>query len=157
MDDFHSLFYYKVLAPLQNLQGDSGPLSGQYRAKKDTPEFVVAYEPRADHYDHNYMRDKFLAKRDRLMVFNDTVLLSETRSGDKVTVYSSAVALLFPGKETEALDELKELLEKFYEVTIEDVCPHSYVDYAAEGRNAQHSRVGTSRSVRDQIFHYNPF
>ena len=139
MKDYHSLFYYLVLSPLQELKGSGGSLSDQYRRKDDSPSFAVGFEPREDRYEHNYLRDTFLVERSKIVIgsragdenYEDSVIiLQEDRVNESVVVYKKAIERIFEKEWQEALKELVELLKKFYSVTVEERSPHQAVDFS---------------------------
>lgn len=141
MQDYHSLFYYLVLSPLQGLIGNGGELSQHYRRQKESPDFAIGFEPRADRYEHTYMRDNFLATRDKLVLAlprrgddydSSVIILKESRKGDAITIYRRAVEYIFGEGHKEAFEELSKLLDKFYTVTVEDIAPYMVVDFSQD-------------------------
>lgn len=148
--DFHSLFYYLILSSLQELRGTDGYLRDQFRVGSDLPNFSIAFEPQnLRGYAHNFLQDNFLKERDRLVLGRATedqawqhavIVVSEKRTGDRVTIYRKALESMFGDKSKEALTELKELLEKFYEVTIEERSAHRVVDFTT-GRHPSHYEI----------------
>lgn len=131
--DYHSLFYYGILTPLQNIVGNYGEPLSSPNPQKGAPEFCIAYPARERGYAHQYQRDAFLLDRERLIIGRRgaepfVVLLSIARHEDRVVVYKKALRSLFRSDTAIARRELTRLLEKFYEVTVSDVSSVSRVE-----------------------------
>lgn len=132
--NYHALFYYRVLSTMQSLKGDGGvSLSDTYSRKKDEPRFGFAYEPRPN-FEFQYQRDKYLVSRDRYVLIGkhgedqQTVLVKYNADNDEATIYRKALDYIFGEEGKEAFNELKELLEKFYTVKVEDKSNLTEVD-----------------------------
>jgi hypothetical protein len=138
MTDYHSLFYYQIVSTLQDLKGGGGLLRDQHRPKKGSPVFDVCFEPRADYYQHMYMRDNFIASRCRVMIgrknsdepYDRAVIVIQENSNESVTMYKEAVKYIFGESWQDAMNELKQLLDKFYTVTVEERSEHGAVDFS---------------------------
>jgi len=120
--DYHSLFYYEILAKLQEYRDGSGqPLSGPKKASKEF-EFSVAYLPKTERFRYNYLRDKFVAERDKLLIAHKgdhyIVLMRVARHEDKAILYKKAMKYLFGKNIVVAQRELIGMMEKFYDLTI---------------------------------------
>lgn len=148
MKDYHSIFYYQVIARLQHLRdSDDQPLY-EGRRGGDGPNFSTAYEPRpAGGFSYHYQRDKFLNERSRLLMGNklgqdswdDSVIVAqESNDQSKIILYKDAVKYLF--NDDEAFDELEDMLKKFYEVTIEERSGFETID-TGTGRSANHYTI----------------
>lgn len=136
--DYHSLFYYQILARIKGLKaGDGEQIHYRNPPEEDSPRFDTGFEPRDESYRHNYLRDKHISTRNILVTgknherANDTVIIASVkRTGESMTLYKRAIEFVFKDKHEEAMKELVGLMSKFYEVRIEDVSNHSQVDYS---------------------------
>lgn len=146
--DYHALFYYLLLGPLQGLNGGEGmSLKDLYRPKKDDPKFRFGYQPRPD-FRYQYEREKFLVSRPKLVTIsgreasiqNSAILLQESNDGNDVILYRKAVDYIFGEHAKEALAELKELLGKFYNLKVEDSSSYSTIDLS-KSRNGEEYNV----------------
>lgn len=144
--DFHSLFYYCLVSPLQGLVGGDGSyFESRYPRTGNEPVFKICWERRPN-FEYQYQREKFLAERPRMVVSGGAnlptesyvMLLKESNGGKNVTLYKRAVAHLFGKRSEEALNELKELLDKFYTVTVEERSNDEEVDFSNDRHEARY-------------------
>lgn len=142
MKDYHSLFYSKVLGPLKGLQDSKKSVESLFDSGE--LQLSLTYEPRAESYRHNYLRNKHLSTRKRVIIgykvgrtHEMVALLLEDKRALRVTIYKKAVEFLFPDDADNALTELKLLLEKFYDVTVEERSSLSSVDMST-GNHPDH-------------------
>lgn len=147
--DYHSLFYYSILAKLQGYQDKKGNLLKPSK-DEDRPQFEVflCYEPRQDRFDHFYQRDKFVAERDKLVCIgkigdqaNMVVVMRVNRFEDKAIMYKKALRYLFGGNYAVAKRELTMLMDKFYELEVHDQSGLTKADFSASTDNANHHYV----------------
>lgn len=147
--DYHSLFYYEVLARLQDYRDQN---NRPIKPSKDSgePNFTIyfGYEPRPDRgFDHHYQRNKFVAERDKLVAIskpneaeNAVVIMRVSRFEDKAVIYKKALRHIFGGNYALARRELTLLMEKFYEIEIADASGFTKADFSdrAESNNAHY-------------------
>lgn len=146
--DYHSLFYYHILAVLQNYRSAGGTALKPARSVNAGVTFSIMWHPRNDRYEHRYQRDKFLAERDRYVVGEKNgeyvVLMRVNRRDDKAIIYKRAMKHLFGKNIVVAKRELIGLMEKFYELTFEEKSGHRQLD-AQEGEDyPSHITVDTA-------------
>lgn len=135
--DYHSLFYYNILTPLQNLIGSDGHQLTTITRQKEVPEFRIAY-PARGRYPHQYQRDQFLKDRERLVIGRKSydqpwvVVLSVSRHKDATIVYKKALRHIFKGDIAVARRELVGLLEKFYEVSLGESSVYIQAEFGSD-------------------------
>lgn len=144
--NYHSLFYYLVISPLQNLRGGDGELlRRRYNEEENDPQFSLAYEPRNPQgYTHTYQRDNFIHHRSSYIIGSKSdlsdrvVLVREEADSDNAVIYRDAINYLFPEDSDNAFTELKDLMDKFYTVAIEE---RSGLDRVDTSKNRQESHI----------------
>lgn len=142
---FHALFYYRVLSPLQGLKGGDGDsLANSYPRKKGEPAFHFGWEQRPN-FQFHYQRDKFLVSRDRFVLIGEhgarvessAVFIRTDAKDENAIIYRAPLERIFGDDSNEALQELKELLEKFYTITVEDRSNVPVVDFSNDRHGVQ--------------------
>lgn len=150
MKDYHSLFYRKILGRLKELRtGDSIPVyDSDNGSDEGRPQFLMGYEPRQGEFRHQYQREKFLNTRNRYMLVGRgrsayAIFLQENMRNGEITLYKEAIRYAFPDDFEAAFDELQKLLEKFYNVTVEDRHHLQQIDYSMN----RHENLGSVHEV----------
>lgn len=147
--NYHALFYYRVLGKIQNLRGGEGvSLSDLYPKKKSEPSFGFCWEQRPD-FEFQYQREEHLATRYSYVTIgrpgaslqHSSVLLKIDAENENVVIYEAPLRHVFEGESKEAFDELKELLEKFYTVTVEPSNNISVVDVSTNRRGENYNVI----------------
>jgi len=131
--DYHSLFYYRILAQLQDFRDTDG---SRIKAPKEMKDYSVriAYLPfPVSRFPHHYLRDQFIAERDKLVVFqadgDNVVLMRVNRFKDEAVVYKKALRKVFKNNIVVARRELTALMGKFYTLTEADLSGLELADF----------------------------
>lgn len=144
--DYHSLFYYGILCRLQNFRGTDHEQLKPPKEIPGAPSFHIGWLRRAESYPHQYLREKFIQDRDILVTGykeedgQHVVVMRVKRNEEKAILYKKAVRHLFGANYVVAKRELVQLMEKFYELTIENESGQEIADYS-QGRYESHNYV----------------
>lgn len=150
MDDtvIRSELFKGVILKLNTLYGEGGNTldRGEVDGTPRNYNFYPAYERRpVDRFPHNYERDKFLHHRDRYVavsVNRRIYIIAELKEGERITMFTKPLQLVFGLSHSRAAEILEKLLHKFYsEVTVDEMSDVDKIDLSNAGNSGNHQVV----------------